>query len=71
VPLLHIHGTTDSLVPLKHHTAVIAQRYRALGGEIKIIEVPGQGHTLWSGYFENQELIDFIIKAAIGSKPPT
>ncbi|GAB5559890.1 MAG: hypothetical protein SynsKO_15370 [Synoicihabitans sp.] len=44
VPLLHVVGDADEVVPVKDNTAVLAARYRALGGSIKIINKPGVGH---------------------------
>lgn len=39
VPLLHIVSLNDRVVPPRENTFVLAERYRALGGEIEIIEV--------------------------------
>lgn len=39
VPLLHIVSLNDRVVPPKENTFVLAERYRALGGSIDIIEV--------------------------------
>jgi len=44
VPLLHVYGTADAVVPWEENTGVIAQRYRALGGSIRLIAKPGIGH---------------------------
>jgi pimeloyl-ACP methyl ester carboxylesterase len=44
VPLLHIVGDADVVVPVAENTAVLAARYRALGGSIEIISKPGIGH---------------------------
>jgi hypothetical protein len=33
VPILHIHGDSEKLITLEDHTAELARRYRALGGE--------------------------------------
>lgn len=50
VPILHLHGDGDTLVPLADHSVVVKKRYDDLGGEMQLIVVPGQGHTLWPGY---------------------
>lgn len=44
VPLLHVVGDADKVVPVADNTAVLAARYRALGGSIQIISKPGVGH---------------------------
>ena len=33
VPVLHVHGDRDRVVPLDDNSAEFARRYRALGGE--------------------------------------
>jgi predicted esterase len=67
VPLYHIHGDSDTVVPLELNSGELAQRYRQLGGEITLNVVKGQGHTMWTGWFQCQELVDFVITQALGS----
>lgn len=64
VPLLHLHGDCDEIVPLEPNTALLAERYRQLGGAIEVIVFPGQGHNYWSGWFQSQRLVDFVITHA-------
>lgn len=44
IPLLHVVGDDDEAVPVAENTAVVEQRYRALGGDITVIHKPGGGH---------------------------
>jgi pimeloyl-ACP methyl ester carboxylesterase len=44
VPLLHIVGAADQVVPVDENTAILAERYRQLGGSIRVISKPGVGH---------------------------
>ena len=44
VRLIHVVGDTDDVVPVAENTAVVASRYRALGGRIEVIHKPGVGH---------------------------
>ncbi|MBN2449596.1 MAG: SGNH/GDSL hydrolase family protein, partial [Lentisphaeria bacterium] len=44
VPLLHVCGADDTVVPVADNTAVLEQRYRELGGTIDVILKPGIGH---------------------------
>ena len=44
VPLLHVVGAADDVVPVAENTAVVEQRYRKLGGSIQVISKPGCGH---------------------------
>ena len=45
-------GTTDMAVG------------EALGGSMQLIVPPGQGHSMWTGFFKCQELVDFVITTA-------
>jgi len=64
VPIFHIHGDSDVVVPLKDNSGELAKRYREMGGPIELVIVPGQGHNMWQGYFQCQELVDFLIRYA-------
>lgn len=66
VPIFHIHGDVDDVVPLDANSQALAKRYRELGGEIEVIISKGQGHNMWAGFFECQELVDFLIMQATG-----
>ena len=44
VPLLHVVGDADVVVPVAENTAILEQRYRPLGGRIQVIHKPGVGH---------------------------
>jgi pimeloyl-ACP methyl ester carboxylesterase len=61
VPVFHIHGDVDTLVPLKDNSGELAKRYRELGGPVQLVVPPGQGHNMWPGFFRCQELVDFVI----------
>lgn len=65
VPVLHIHGDKDGTVPLDANSAELAKRYQAFGGPVEIEVIKGQGHNLWSGWFESQKLTDFVIRHAL------
>ena len=65
VPIFHIHGDVDTLVPLEPNSGEVARRYRELGGEMRLKVVEGQGHNMWSGWFQSQELVDFVIQHSV------
>jgi pimeloyl-ACP methyl ester carboxylesterase len=67
VPLFAIHGDADRVVPLERNSGEMARRYAALGGKMELIVPKGQGHNMWRGFFECQELVDFVIKHARAS----
>lgn len=69
VPLFHIHGDVDTVVPLQDNSGEAARRYRELGGQMQLVVPQGQGHNMWPGFFQCQELVDFVIAQATGSRP--
>jgi hypothetical protein len=69
VPIRHIHGDKDKIVPLEANSAELMKNYKALGGEGTLEIVPGGGHDMNRNWFESQVLTDFIITNAIGEKP--
>ena len=64
VPIFHIHGDNDSVVPVDKNSAIIKERYDKLGGTMTLEVVKGQGHNMWFGWFQSQSLVDFVIKHA-------
>jgi pimeloyl-ACP methyl ester carboxylesterase len=60
IPLFAIHGDVDTLVPLNENSGLLHDRYTALGGSMQLIIPPGQGHNMWTGFFQSQELVDFV-----------
>ena len=61
VPLIHVVGDADVVVPVKDNTAVLEERYKALGGEIEVIHKPGVGHHPHS-LKDPTRLLKFITK---------
>lgn len=64
VPIFHIHGDSDTVVPLAENSAAVAEKYKALGGKMKLEVASGQGHNMWVGFFECQKLVDFVVEHA-------
>ena len=64
VPIYHNTGDIDTLVPGKDNSFLLAQRYKALGGDITVTVFKGQGHNYWTGFFEDEAMAAFIIKHA-------
>ncbi|MFH1476653.1 MAG: prolyl oligopeptidase family serine peptidase [Verrucomicrobiota bacterium] len=69
VPIYHIHGDSDTVVPLEKNSGELAQRYRKLGGEMTLNVIKGQDHNGWAGFFQCQELVDFVIAQAHKGRP--
>jgi pimeloyl-ACP methyl ester carboxylesterase len=65
IPFFAIHGDSDKVVPLDKNSGIVKERYSALGGSMQLVVPEGQGHNMWSGFFECQELVDFVKQHAL------
>lgn len=63
VPLLHVFGDADDVVPWEENTGLISSRYKALGGDITLIRKPGVGHHP-HGLDDSTPIVEFIVKHA-------
>jgi len=66
VPLLHVYGDADEVVPWDENTGLLADRYKALGGSITLIGKPGVKHHP-HGLDDSSPIVDFIWKHATSS----
>ena len=44
IPILHVVGDADNVVPVSENSDIIEERYLALGGSFEVIRKPGIGH---------------------------
>jgi pimeloyl-ACP methyl ester carboxylesterase len=65
VPLLHVFGDADDVVPWEENTGLVAERYRKLGGSIELIAKAGFGHHP-HGLQDSTPIVNFILKHAGG-----
>jgi pimeloyl-ACP methyl ester carboxylesterase len=70
IPLIHVVGDDDEVVPVEENTAVIAARYRALGGTISVIHKPGVGHHP-HGLDDPTPVVRFIVEATTAAMAAT
>lgn len=63
VPLLHVYGDADDVVPWEENTGLVAERYRALAGSITLIAKPGVGHHP-HGLDDSTPIVEFIMRHA-------
>lgn len=68
VPIFHIHGDNDAVVPLEANSGEVANQYKKHGGPMTLSVVKGGGHDMSPGWFQSQELVDFVIKHATDAK---
>jgi len=64
VPVMHVHGDQDKLVPLETNTMELARAYKAVGGEMHVIVAKGIGHGNWPELFEDPRILDFLLAQA-------
>jgi pimeloyl-ACP methyl ester carboxylesterase len=60
VAIIHVVGDVDDVVPADENTAIVQQRYKQLGGQIKVIHKPGIGHHP-HGLDDPTPVVKFII----------
>lgn len=59
IPLLHVVGDADTVVPVSENTAIVEANHISFGGAIKVIHKPGVGHV--HGLDDPSPIIDFIM----------
>jgi pimeloyl-ACP methyl ester carboxylesterase len=62
VPIFHIHGDADKVVPLEQNTLEFVRRYKALGGEAEVEVIHGKGHEEVPEFFQSERLLDFLLR---------
>ncbi len=61
IPLLHVVGQADDVVPVEENTDILADRYRRMGGTIAVIRKPGVGHHPHS-LKDPTPIVEFVLK---------
>jgi hypothetical protein len=66
LPMFIIHGETDTVVPIAPNSATVETVYQQNGSakHFTMKRISGQGHNFWPGFFNCDELIDFVIDQA-------
>lgn len=64
VPIMHLHGDSDRVVPLELNSKPLVDRYREAGGDPKLVIVPQGGHDLKPHWFKSEDLTEFVIQHA-------
>ncbi|MGE3311830.1 MAG: GDSL-type esterase/lipase family protein [Limisphaerales bacterium] len=70
VPILHVYGDADEVVPWDENTGVLAERYRQLGGSITLIAKPGVKHHP-HGLEDPTPIVEFLWTHAAGDDART
>lgn len=61
VPLFHVVGDADDVVPYPENTAIVEERYKKLGGEITVLHKPKVGHHP-HGLDDSTPVVEFILR---------
>jgi pimeloyl-ACP methyl ester carboxylesterase len=61
IPILHVVGDADEVVPYGENTLVLKKRYEALGGHVGLIVKPGVGHHPHS-LADPSPIVQYILK---------
>ena len=65
IPLIHVVGDVDDVVPVAENTAIVEQRYKALGGTITVIHKPAVSHHP-HGLDDTKDLVEMILRYTAG-----
>ncbi len=66
VPILHLHGDNDKVVPLEVNSELLKTKYQNLGGSMALAVIKGGGHDLKAHWFKNQRVVDFVSFHLVG-----
>jgi len=61
VPVIHVYGDVDVVVPYAENTALVEEQYRKHGGVMKVIKKEGVGHHPHC-LVDPTPIVDFILK---------
>ena len=68
VPVFHVHGDVDKVVPLEDHSGELVRRYRRLGGQADLLVISGKGHEEVVEYFQCPAFLEFFLRQADGRR---
>ena len=69
IPILHVVGAADEVVPVLENTNLVIRRYKALGGLIQVITKPGGLHHPHS-LDDPTPIVDFILTHSLANSSP-
>jgi hypothetical protein len=66
IPVHIIHGIDDKVIPIAKNSDRLQSIYQqnGVGDLITLNRIEAQGHSFWPGFFQSQELVDFVIREA-------
>ncbi len=70
IPIFIIHGDSDQRVPVQENGRPFVAAYKALGGAVELVIVPGKGHEEVDEYFQSDRLLDFLLHQLVNAPTP-
>lgn len=67
VPVIHVYGDSDKVVPFEENTALLAKEFEKAGGTIKLISKKGVGHHPHS-LKDPKPIVEFIFESIENQK---
>jgi pimeloyl-ACP methyl ester carboxylesterase len=67
IPVFHIHGDMDTVVPFEENTGRVEKAYHEGKGPFEALVAKGQGHNMWEGFFQCQQLVEIVVKEALAA----
>ncbi len=64
IPILHVYGDADEVVPWEENSGVVAERYKQMGGSMELIAKPGCRHHP-HGLPDPHPVVDFIMQHTV------
>ncbi len=64
-----VQGDSDKAVPHLENAMLLKERYEAGGGSITLKMFPGLGHEAVPEFFEDPDLLAFVLKQAAAIAP--
>ena len=70
IPIFILHGDSDHTVPMQENSQPFVTAYRALGGAVELVVVPGKGHEEVDEYFKSDRLLEFLLNQLKNTRIP-
>ncbi len=65
IPLLFVHGDSDTVVPIEANAGKLVEDCRNFGGDAHLIVVPGKGHEVCPEFFQSKAMIAFLLSRGV------
>ncbi len=60
IPIIHLHGDNDEIVPVEENSLKLIKEYKKIGGIGEVIIIKKEGHSSSSAFFKSKKLLKFF-----------